>query len=135
MNLQVGVKALVKNSKQEYLLLKRAGALDQESEPHWDIPGGRIESDEHLVDALAREINEETGLTFRETPVLLDAQDIFVPTKELHVVRLTYTVHGDGTPVLSDEHQDMTWATREEALDLNLDPYLRQVLIKQKTPE
>ena len=65
MKLQVGVKVLIQNSNSKYLLLQRAVAMGDEKEAHWDIPGGRIEPEEALMSALAREVKEETGLTFR----------------------------------------------------------------------
>jgi 8-oxo-dGTP diphosphatase len=134
MKLQVGVKALIKNSKDQYLLLHRAGAMANEKEAHWDIPGGRIDPAEPLLAALQREIIEETGLTLNDEPTLLIAQDIFVPTADLHVVRLTYLMQGDGTAVISHEHQDTRWVALHEALALNIDPYLREALDKQKAP-
>jgi 8-oxo-dGTP diphosphatase len=128
MKLQVGVKALVQNTRGEYLLLRRDKIMDGETESHWDIPGGRIEPDEPLFDALKREIMEETGLNLSAVPELLEAQDIFVPSADLHVVRLTYALEGEGEVIISDEHQEIRWVTPEDTKVLNLDPYLRQVL-------
>ena len=134
MKLQVGVKALIQNNQGTYLMLHRAATMANESEAHWDIPGGRIEPEEALNDALKREILEETGLEVNSKPKLLCAQDIFVPSADLHVVRLTYVMQGEGNVTISHEHQDTRWVTREEALALNLDPYLRNALENQKTP-
>ena len=56
------VAALVKNSKGELLLAKRA------VEPaigKWGLPGGFVEIDEKLEEAALRELKEETGLTGR----------------------------------------------------------------------
>lgn len=66
-------------------------------------------------------------------PQLLAAQDIFVPAKDLHVVCLTYSVMLEGEFKLSDEHVDYTWVTVEEAEKLNLDTYLRPVLLSLRT--
>lgn len=133
MKLQVGVKALIQNDQGKYLVLRRSVVMANETEPHWDIPGGRIEPEEALRDALNREILEETGMQLDSEPVLLGAQDIFVPSAELHVVRLTYQMQGAGDIVTSHEHQDAKWATIDEALFLNLDPYLRAILDQQKS--
>lgn len=130
MKLQVGVKVLLQNDKDEYLLLRRSEAFHNEKEPHWDIPGGRIDPEEALHDALRREIMEETSLAVDDDFRLLAAQDIMVTAKDLHVVRLTYTAKGTGPVITSDEHQETKWTDREEALKLNLDPYLREVLEK-----
>lgn len=133
MNLQVGVKALIQNEADKFLFMRRAQAFGDESEPHWDIPGGRIEPDEPLLEALAREIKEETGLTIDSMPKLLTAQDIFATHANLHVVRLTYMLTGSGKPQLSDEHQEVKWMTGAEAMVANIDPYTREVLEKQKS--
>lgn len=128
MKLQVGVKALIQNDRGEYLLLRRSQVMENEVEAHWDIPGGRIEPEEPLEQALRREIKEETGLDTAGDPVLLKAQDIFVEKADLHVVRLTYSLRGSGDVTISDEHQEMRWVVPNELITLNLDPYLRQVL-------
>jgi 8-oxo-dGTP diphosphatase len=128
MNLQVGVKALIQNDQGQYLFMRRTQAFGDEAEPHWDIPGGRINPEEPLLEALAREIKEETSLTIDATPKLLAAQDIFAGHANLHVVRLTYALVGEGEPRLSDEHQEFAWMTREEALAAAIDSYLRRVI-------
>lgn len=129
MILQVGVKALIQNGSGQYLFLRRSQAMDGESEPSWDIPGGRIQPDEALDVALAREILEETGLIITERPKLIAAQDIFVQQKDLHVVRLTYTVACSATDVqLSDEHSDCQWLAASDTRSLHMEPYLRQAI-------
>ncbi len=126
--LQVGVKALIKNERDEYLFIRRDPVKYPETDAHWDIPGGRIDPSEKLTEALAREILEETGLILTGTPKLLVAQDIMVLSKDLHVVRLTYAAMASGQINLSDEHLESMWMTREAALKDNLDRYVREVL-------
>ena len=128
MQLQIGVKVLIKNSKGLYLFLQRkndSANLDK----MWDIPGGRIEIDENLQDALVREVREETGLTLLGSTKLIAAQDIFVQSKDLHVVRLTYTMNSEMKEIiLSKEHQAYQWLSLHEAAAIDLDPYLREVI-------
>ena len=133
MKLQVGVKALIENNDGKYLFMRRAHAFESEAQAHWDIPGGRIEPEEGLTEGLAREINEEINLTLQGTPTLLAAQDIFVSSVDLHVVRLTYVAQAVGEPNLSDEHEEYAWMSIEEAIASNLDPYLAEVLSNPKT--
>ncbi len=129
MQLQVGVKALIKNSNGDYLFLLRSKIMNGEKTAHWDIPGGRIEPSEPLLEALQREILEETGLTIQTDFTLVGAQDIFAGT-ERHVVRLTYTTIADGDATVSDEHNDAKWLPLEDAKKHNLDPYLTDLLQK-----
>jgi 8-oxo-dGTP pyrophosphatase MutT (NUDIX family) len=129
MELQVGVKALLKNKEGKYLVLKRSTSLYPEAGETWDIPGGRIEVDTYLFENLKREIMEETKLSLVDVPKLLHAQDIFVPSKNRHVVRLTYTGMIEGEPVLDKENEAFEWLTKEEMNQReNLDPYLKEVI-------
>lgn len=128
MILQVGVKALIQNEKEQYLFLRRSQVVGDQTEITWDIPGGRIDAGEVLVDALKREIAEETGMILSGEPVLVAAQDIFVKKKDYHVVRLTYRVRAVGTVKLSDEHQELCWLSVDELGAINLDPYVHDIL-------
>lgn len=130
MILQVGVKALIKNSRGEYLFLRRTTRLATDTdEASWDIPGGRINGDEALLSALKREIKEETGHSIASTPRLIAAQDIFVESKDMHVVRLTYIVNEDIPEVLlSEEHDSYVWKSASSLSSVNAEPYLAEIL-------
>jgi 8-oxo-dGTP diphosphatase len=128
MNLQVGVKMLIQDGNGKYLFIRREPSF-KAGPQNWDIPGGRIEPDEPLLDALRREVKEETDLELESVDKLLAAQDIFVEDKDLHVVRLTYVGKAGGTVGLSDEHDDHRWMTGEEILaQEHVDSYLREAL-------
>jgi len=128
MELQVGVKVLLKNPEGKYLLIRRSAEKYKEVQHRWDIPGGRMNTGATLLDNLAREIDEETGLRLTSVPRLIAAQDI-LPTPEKHVVRLTYIGEADGELRLSDEHDGFRWVSMEELKVFeNLDRYLRKLL-------
>ena len=129
MNVQVGVKIIIKNLSNEYLFLRRSQSFNQGT-LLWDIPGGRIESDEALGDALNRELREETGLSV-QVASLIDAQDIFVAEKDIHVVRLTYLGEVKDERIgLSEEHSEYRWMTRDQASIEPIDPYVQAVMKK-----
>jgi len=128
MELQVGVKAFLKNKQGKYLMLRRANNHGTTGE--WDIPGGRINPETPLLENLKREIQEETGLTLTGELLLIAAQDIFKP--EFHVVRLTYQGIIEGTPTLSEEHSEYKWMTLKQLTELSpLDSYIRELLDKK----
>lgn len=130
MKLQVGVKVLIKNSRDEYLFLRRSKRLATDSNAtSWDIPGGRIDPEEHLLKALKREVEEEISCHIDSTPELIAAQDIFVPDKDLHVVRLTYLIKENIPTInLSDEHDEYRWVSLDGVNSINVEPYLAEVL-------
>lgn len=113
MELQVGVKVLLRNSEDKYLVLKRSIEVVPGKGLTWDMPGGRIEPGSTLMDNLARELMEETGLTLSVVPRLIAAQDL-MKVAERHVVRLTYIGEAEGDVHLSHEHTDYKWLSLEE---------------------
>ncbi len=130
MELQVGVKVLLKNKAGRYLLVKRSSLKYPEGFPEWDIVGGRINPGTPLLENLKREVKEEVNLNLEEGVKLIAAQDILrVPGR--HVVRLTYLGEADGDPVLSDEHTEFKWFTMNEIKMLGekeLDGYFKELI-------
>lgn len=129
MDLQVGVKIVLRNRDGKILLLQRNLEKYPEikASDSWDIVGGRIDIGTPLLENLKREIFEETKLNLTEEPRLITAQDILRPDK--HVVRLTYEGQIDGEPILDEDHIDYKWVDIEEAKgDENLDQYFKEVL-------
>jgi len=145
MELQVGVKILLKNSEGKYLLVKRNPKKYPEVGTKWDIVGGRIEPGSSLIENLKREIKEEVGLDYQDEPKLIAAQDIIVPPFNLplpkgergegrHVVRLTYVGNIDGQPKIDEDHLEAGWFTKQEMLifsETDLDKYLIELLKKE----
>lgn len=132
MNLQVGVKAVLRNADGKILLLKRSAKYES-AEGSWDIPGGRIDAGSSLKENLTREVMEETGLTLRGEPALISAQDIFFRKEsgeDFHIVRLTYTSSIEGEPVLDGvEHTEYRWASLDELSTIeHLDRYLAELV-------
>jgi 8-oxo-dGTP pyrophosphatase MutT (NUDIX family) len=134
MEVQVGVKILLKNSHSLYLFIKRTEPLLDGGGIRWDIPGGRIKAKESLGEALVRELQEETGMGLSGPPVLIAAQDIMVPDKHIHIVRLTYMAESVSDIKLSNEHNEYNWLSLDKALKTNIDDYLREVISNKLRP-
>jgi 8-oxo-dGTP pyrophosphatase MutT (NUDIX family) len=74
-NFHLGIKALIRNSKGEYLLLKTNKArIDKE---YYDIPGGRIKRGEDIINTLKREVFEETGIKISHCTPLNTSVEFF----------------------------------------------------------
>lgn len=132
MELQVGVKILLKSEDGKYLLVKRNPEKYPEAGINlWDIIGGRINPGSALFENLKREIKEEVDLDLEVEPKLLAAQDILrVPGR--HVVRLTYIGSASGEPKVDGmEHTECKWFSMDELKSLpGLDIYFKEVLEK-----
>lgn len=129
MELQVGVKVLLQNRGGKFLFLKRSAEKYPDVSDPWDCVGGRIDTGKTLFENLKREVKEEISVDLEEEPKLIAAQDIMVPHKNRHVVRLTYMGICNEDPVLDDDHDEYQWLSKEEALALGdkLDKYVRNV--------
>lgn len=130
--LQVGVKVLLKNEAGKYLLLRRSVEKYPEAKGRWDIVGGRINPGQTLLENLAREVAEETGLKLTGTPKLIAAQDI-LRKPGYHVVRLTYLGRAAGEVKLDETENDLfKWYDGDELLALDdLDMYFKELLNDQ----
>ena len=57
----IGAGGVVINSRRELLVVSERHRRDR-SRPSWKLPGGALHAGEHLVDAVVREVWEETGV-------------------------------------------------------------------------
>lgn len=116
----IAVKAFILNEKGEVLLLREASSYtDGTNIGKYDIPGGRIDPEESLSGALAREVREETGLMFEQSE-LLDVHDTFNQKggEVWHIVRLLYKVtSARGEVILSKDHDEHIWIPVKEAIE------------------
>jgi phosphoglycolate phosphatase len=98
----------------------------------WGIPGGKIKWGEPSVDALRREIKEETGLDVTDIKFVLVQDCIHSKEfyREAHFVLLNYTCRCAGPPAvkLNDEAREFRWATSAEALKMPLNTPTRILL-------
>ncbi len=135
MELQVGVKVLLKNNSGKYLLLYRSPIKYPDAKIGWDVVGGRIIPGTPLLVNLKREVKEETGLTLLKVEKVLAAQDILRVSGK-HVVRITYLGRAKGKIKLDEnENLEYKWFTLKELKNLskkNLDMYFAEVVKELK---
>lgn len=116
----VGVGAVI--WRDDKVLLVRRGKPPKDGE--WSLPGGAQELGETILQALTREVQEETGLTIKVV-ALIDVIDAIIPDKNGDI-RNHYTlidfaarwVGGDARA--GDDVTAVRWVTLEEISEYGL---------------
>jgi 8-oxo-dGTP pyrophosphatase MutT (NUDIX family) len=106
----VGVCAVVTDAGGNVLLVRTPKV-------GWELPGGRVERGEELLQALRREVREETGYTVREVGRLTGVYAHAGAATLLVVFRAT--VWGDSAERTADDDVvEVGWFAAERALEL-----------------
>jgi phosphoglycolate phosphatase-like HAD superfamily hydrolase/ADP-ribose pyrophosphatase YjhB (NUDIX family) len=122
------VGALIFNAADEVLMIRTHKWSDL-----WGIPGGKIKWSEPSVDALRREIKEETDLEIADIEFVL-VQDC-IHSKEFyrdaHFILLNYTCRCTGEPrvTLNDEGREFRWVSLGQALEMPINQPTRILLL------
>lgn len=90
---------------------------------YWNIPGGKLEPGETPVEAVIRELFEETGVqaaaheltSYGELCIMHPSHRV-----RFHLFHLRLTTFPASITICSQEHQEWRWVTLEEAIALPL---------------
>lgn len=129
---QIGVKGLITNEQGNILLL-------QNHKGYWDIPGGRIDEDETLVQTLVRELREEIGIELQSGIELFDTviSNITIPVNGakygLMLVIYKVDISESVKFLLGSEEAAFEWVSVETALDRLSNKYPVEFLHKLST--
>ncbi len=114
-NKPVSAKAVIISAGKVLLLKQNDG--------RWDLPGGKVDDEENIVDGLIREVEEETGLKVWPMKYLVSKTRRVKKNKDLFIVTFLCSTLN---PVkrkniqLSREHKKFTFVDIPEAYNLNL---------------
>lgn len=122
----VGVKAVI-HTENGVLLIKHAGGW-------WDMPGGRIDDDESLEQALDREISEEIeGASLKTIHKQLLADRPKRETEnDVGLVLVYFDVEVNLPPdfKLSEEHTEYRWIQKGDTLPEPLNPVMARIVLE-----
>ena len=117
------VKAVIHNDENKIL------ALISHGYDKWDLPGGHVQEEEKLLDALKREIKEEIGLSIDSAEKLS-----YINENTIHFYKARLPNQEIN---LSDEHSDYRLITAEDInkLSKKFQPAIKEVLEQWQTSE
>lgn len=102
----VVVSSLVRNARNQALLVRH-------HKRGWELPQGRVEEGESLMEALHREVLEETGVTIEPGPLVCVWSKLSPPSALIFTFASRYR---SGEPTPCDECPELAWFTPSEAL-------------------
>ncbi len=116
-HMQTYVYALIKD-KDRLLLLQRPNTKKSYA-GYWNLPGGKTEPGETGLQAIIREVKEETDMEFT-SPKIKE----FFEEPRIEV----YTGEAKGKIKISEEHDCYRWFTEKEIETLTVIPYIKKLI-------
>lgn len=125
----VAVYGAIFNSNNQLLIVKRA---DHDTMPGmWEIPGGSLEYNEKVDDAIAREVKEEAGLDVDVLhPILVHSgPSSRVPEKQVLRIAFECLIKDQNQVItLSPDHSEYKWMSLEDKEGLYFSEFLEDML-------
>jgi nucleoside triphosphatase len=114
-------------SEPVFLLLKRSSS-DSKRPNQWDLPGGNVIFGEIHLEAIKREIREETALNVDDLQIIQVATG-FDREHSLYHLFIGYRCYAQNTFVnVGAEHEQFEWVTKDIAKSLLQNGYLLELI-------
>ena len=128
MNTKIVLTGILKSDDQ--LLIVKRDENDELYPGAWEFPGGHLEKGETLIEGLKRELKEEIGLNcdFESRIISYDDEVKNKNGELIHNLEINFLIpvnREEIEVVLSEEHSDYKWVTKDSEF---LDDYIKSKL-------
>jgi 8-oxo-dGTP diphosphatase len=123
-DLNLNVVCVIFNNENRVLLLKRSSYEDQWEPNKWSLPGGIINKNEKIIDALNREIKEETNIEINK----YIASFSIIRNNNVEYVYVCKYEGSDEDITLDEENSGYGWFSEPEIKFLNTVPNLMEYI-------
>jgi 8-oxo-dGTP diphosphatase len=121
--------AVIYDALGRILLTQRPDHADHGGQ--WEFPGGKLQTGEHPVEALKREVKEEVGLDVLDMEFITDIEHSYTSKQVvLHVYRVTGF---QGTARCLESQIDLRWVSPEKLTQFDF-PEANHKIIRQLVP-
>lgn len=122
----IAVNACIKSPCREKFLVLKRNSNEIAYPGKWAIPGGKLEKGERILDALKREVKEETALEIENFFNLL--KDFTFVRKDGHnVVGLVFEVKAlSDKVIIPEDFEEFKWVTPQEFFELDYIPGMEE---------
>ena len=103
----LAVRAIITNDYRKVLILKRSNTIQGDGK--WCLPGGNIEYGQTAIEAMAKEILQETSLRTKDIKFLFYLENLPSEESELHYVNLAFLCTAEGNLQLNYESSEYAW--------------------------
>lgn len=125
----VAVNTIIKNKDKTKVLVVKRNENEIAYPGYWAFPGGKVESNETIFEALKRETLEEVGLDLVEGYKKFIGDFNFQRKDGLNVIGLVFEVLAKSQEVILDkDFEDFKWVNLNESEKLKLIPGMEKEL-------
>jgi 8-oxo-dGTP diphosphatase len=109
---KVAVRAIITNDEGKVLILKRSNT--SYGLGLWNLPGGKIDFEQKAIEAVTREIEEETMLKTASASFLFYMDNLPGKGTDLHFVTLFFECRCTGSLSINDESSEYRWIDQKD---------------------
>lgn len=127
-NIGISQKVIIFDKENRFLVLRRSNTAPF-GPLTWDLPGGDLGFGEDPIQGITREVKEETGLDIINI-VPFDVEGHVTPDQSFWVTIAYKAKYVNKDLVLSYEHDQFKWLSKQEFLSLESSPKLKRFITR-----